>query len=251
MSAAFDQLGARLGTLLETIRSCYSLGYTPSDMRAERKFRQIRVKLRRKIVEESTGKEIKPAIIARSGYYRAGRKPDMREKRSQVVSLPAVFHGRVEYQMAQALFVAKELEGFRTSITTSVSPAAHGKGLVAVTLRIDPAGLTLTKADSRYAANFKLIAAVFNETGMMVTNHAEDFRLSLDEAQYREFLRNGSNKSMNLTLPPGEYELRTVLRHIESGKMSTRHAFLEVRSRPKETPRIDGAELTRGYSQVP
>jgi len=247
---------ARLGDLFDGIRGRYSLGYTPSKRKMNGEFRRIRVRLKHNVRDESTGKEMTPAVIARSGYY-AGRKPAViaRERNSDSVPhastslIVASMYGlpsAEERQMAQALFLPKETRDFETSLFPAIFLDPHGETVARISFRIHPDGIRLKRADDRYGAMFKLLAAVLNQTGMIVADYRQDYGLALDEAGYQEFLRVGTASGMTLALPPGKYQIRTVLRDSGSGKMSTLREPLKVDSLSKGLPCISSIVLSKG-----
>jgi len=141
-----------------------------------------------------------------------------------------------EEQMAWALYVPQVLDQIHTSIVPAVSLDPDGASVARVSLSIDAAGIRPKKVKGSYTSLFKLLAAVFDENGMIVRDYRQDYRLSLDEAGYRDFLKRGSNISLNVKLAPGKYRIKTVLRDLDSGKMSTRQAALYVPALPSGLP---------------
>jgi VWFA-related protein len=64
-----DDVTAKLARLIERLRSRYSLGYTPLDIKADGKFRNIKLT----VVPEVEQREGRVTIVARKGYYAPGR----------------------------------------------------------------------------------------------------------------------------------------------------------------------------------
>jgi hypothetical protein len=91
---------------------------------------------------------------------------------------------------------------------------------------------------------FKLLAAVFDENGKIVSDYKQDYRLSFDEAKHKEFLLGGSSLNLTLKLPAGKYQLKTVLREVSSGKMSTQREFLEAASLSQGLPYVSSIVLS-------
>ena len=222
----YGAVAAKLGEILDDIRACYSIGYTPSDPTRNGRFRQIRVRLKRKIIDEPTGKEIKLVVIARRGYY-AGEPQLPQDSKSARVS-PPVSASNPELQMARALYFAKDRNDFRSSISSSVSLDAQGQGLVRIKLSIDPTGIHPEMVNRRYTVNLKLLAAVLNESGMMLANYGDSHQFRFDDAEYRNFVHSGTSVSLNFTLRPGRYEVKAVLFDPDSRQMSTCHTSVDI-----------------------
>ncbi len=232
-TARIGVVAAKLGDLVDGIRECYSFGYTPSNLKMDGRLREFTVKLRRKIVDESTGNEIKPAVIVRKGYYPSRLRPNSEDNPVGPVSLPPLLIGDPESKMARALYVATEMDDFRTAITPSLFRDSNEKGLVRVSLSIDTAGTRPNKPAVRYTATLKLFAAVFNQTGMMMSTYGNNYRLTFNDASSGTLRSVGE---MTFALPPGRYLIRTVLRDMSTGKMSSRHTPIEVTPASKGVP---------------
>jgi VWFA-related protein len=256
LPAQSGRVGVRLADLFDGIRACYSLGYPPTNPKMNGEFRKIQVRLRHKVLDESTGEEIKPAVVAKSGYY-AGRKPAVVVRQHDPDNEPDAGFSYMaesmyyrpsaeEQQMARALFLPAEQKDFRSSLIPSTFLDPHGKSVARISIHIRPDRIRLRKTDDGlYGATFRLRAAVLNQTGMIIDHFGRDCRLAVDEAGYKEFLRTGTDAGMTLALPPGKYRLRTVLRDLGSGKMSTLREPLEVEAFPKGLPAISSVVLSR------
>jgi hypothetical protein len=155
------------------------------------------------------------------------------------------FRGTSEEQMAESLYSPDLVDELHTSIFTSVFLEPGGDSVAKAFLLINPADVPLEKRDDRFTAQFKLLAAVFDESGRIVTDYEQDYRLSFDEARHREFLRAGSDIKMTFKLPAGKYQLKTVLREVSSGKMSTLREALDVAPLTSGAPYISSIVLSR------
>ena len=247
LPSPLGRVASRLGALIDGIRTCYSLGYTPSNPRMSGEFRKVRVSLKPAVLDKLTGKEMIPSVIARSGYY-AGRKPAVivRERNSDRMpnagtSLMAesMYYrsSAEERQMTRALFLPRERKDFTTSLVPAIVLNPRGETVARISLRIHPDGIRLKRADDGgYGATFRLLVAVLNQSGMIMADYGRDYRLALDGAGYQEFRLIGSAWNVTLPLPPGKYQIRTVLRDMNSGKMSTLREPLEVFPLSKDFP---------------
>lgn len=240
LPTTFGNVPAKLGDLLDAIRSCYSLGYPPSTPPTDGRLRKLRVRLTHGVLDPSTGKEFKPAVVARTGYF-AGRVPKTTDMRAPSYSFPRFLGGSPEQQMFQALHLNKELEDFHTTISASRSANPSGGDFVRLTAWVDPASVEPRLSDGRYASTLAVLALVFNEPGMIVADYRSEYRLSFDKAQYQTFKQMGSSLNVDFSLFPGKYELRIVFREVEAGKMSSHRINLEVigSSTPSTPPPIN------------
>ncbi len=200
----------------------YQLSYIPQNGNFDGKFRRIDVRL------NSGNKGY--TVRARRGYFAVDSSR---------------FRGSSEEQMAEGLYSPELVDELHTSIFPAVFLDPNGDFVARVSILIDPADVPLEKRGDRYAALFKLLAAVFDETGKIVTDYEQDYRLSFDEARHGEFLRGGSDLKIAFKLPPGKYQLKTVLRELSSGKMSSRRETLDVAPLPPGAPFVSSIVLSR------
>lgn len=212
---------------LSDSHSYYLLSYVPRNGTFDGKFRKIEVRL----TSENRGYSVR----ARRGYY--------------AVESLARFRGTSEEQMAEGLYSPELIDEIHSSIFPAVFLDPGGESMVKLAVLVDSAGVPLEKRGNQYAASFKLLAAVFDESGRIVSHHEQDYRLSFDEVKHMEFLRGGSRLNLTLNLPAGKFQLKTVLREVSSGRMSTKRELLEVPPLSPDLPYISSIVLSR--SAVP
>ena len=211
-------------------------------------FRKIQVRLKsRRVFNELTGKEIKPLVIARNGYFASARPSAKAETPRRDAKINGIFEKSEQRQMFQALFLKKETRAFHISVLPAIFLGPHGETLARLCFLFQPDRMRLKEINGKYTAGFELLAEVFNETGMIVTSSGQDFHVAFDEARYREFLRTGGGAGMTAALPPGKYEVIAVLRDA-SFQGSTRLEPLEVFSLSKELPCISSIVLSRSMA---
>lgn len=193
---------------LKDAHSYYELTYVPANQAADGRFRRIEVRLAPRL----RGYHVR----ARGGYY--------------AVASASSAAGSAEAQMSQALYDANLLDDLQAEIVPAYFAGPRGESLARVTLTLRPESVTLRDDGGRRTAEFKLLAAVFDETGALVRDIRQDYRLSLDESNLGAFLQEGATLAMDFALPPGTYQLKTVIREEPSGRMGSRRNVLEMAS---------------------
>jgi VWFA-related protein len=216
-----------LNKALADSHSYYLLSYIPQNGNFDGKFRKIEVRLS----SDNKGYSVR----ARRGYY--------------AVDSLARLRGTSEEQMAEGLYSPELIDEIHSSLFPAVFLDPTGESMVKLSVLVDSGGVPLEKRGEQYAASFKLLAAVFDESGRIVSHHEQDYRLSFDEVRYMEFLRSGSRLNLTLKLPAGKYQLKTVLREVSGGRMSTQRELLEVAPLSGDLPYISSIILSR--SAVP
>lgn len=201
----------------------YELTYLPKNQAPDGKFRKIDVRLRPQFKGYT--------VRARGGYYAGGSAMEMA--------------GSTEVQMSQALYDVNPINELKTAVAHAIFADPQGKNLVLIALTLRPESVTLQKETGRQSEGFKVLASVFNERGAIVSDYRQDYRLSLDESQLTGVLKDGATLVMNLELPSGRYQIKTVVREISSGRMGTQRSDIEVTPFDTGGPQMSTIVLVR------
>ena len=251
LPAMYGAVAARLRDLLGGIRASYTLGYIPSNRQMNGEFRKIQVKLKNpRVVDEHTGEGIKPAVVARKGYFAGIRSPENRSFQRQAKSIqqPVMdvsFADRapVEQLSRQAYFVPQGPRDFGSEVLGAIFLNPLGEFCTRLYISLGPK-IRLKGSAGKYTAKFDALVMILSETGMIIAGYREDLQLSSDEAN-REFLTSGGGTGISIGLPPGNYQVRAAFLELGSGRISTARASLEVWSPSKELPIISSIVLSR------
>jgi VWFA-related protein len=205
-----NDLAAGMSRVSSESRTYYLLGYTPSDLTRDGKFRRIEVKLL-----GPKGKGL--SVRARRGYF-APRGVTAPKKSAVTRELPDVVRALdspfevpdVPLRVASYAFDEQMLDRLDTRIVTEV----------------DIRDLQLTNVDGRAKGDLAfLIEAQHLETGEYYRYEQTIEMSMLPETRDRLF-RTWYQVAREFTLPPGGYQAKVVVRDMATGRLgSVMHAF--------------------------
>ncbi len=174
----------------------YVLGFTPTKMKLDGKYHQLKVTL--------VNKE-KWSLQARHGYF---------APRSE--SAPGA---TAEEEVRQAVFSQEEMGDLPIDCQTQFSKTANGPRLTVVA-RIDTSALSFRKVEDHNDDNLTLVTAIFDENGKMLQGEQKKIELTLKDATRERFNKEGLKFESNFDLQPGNYLVRIVLRDSEGAQMA-------------------------------
>lgn len=123
-------------------------------------------------------------------------------------------------------FVAGEVRLRLTPLFTNSRVGSFVRTLV----HIDARDLTFEPMpDGWYRMRFDVIASSYGENGLVADNLSRNESIRVRGPMYRTVLRYGLN--YNVTMPikrPGPYQLRAVIRDLQSGRTGSAYQFIEV-----------------------
>ncbi len=201
----------------------YQLTYAPANPVMDGKYRRIEVKLLR---EGYT-------IRARHGYY--------------ATDDPAGLVGTAEDQMYQALLSPRPIEQLGVAVAPAQFLDPSGNSLVVLTLRVAPETVTLSGAGGRNLASLQLLAAAFDEAGKVAREYRHDYRLVIEGERLQRFRREGASVSLSFTLAPGKYQVKTVLRENETGRMGVKREEIQIPSCSRQAPCLSSLVLAESF----
>jgi hypothetical protein len=76
-------------------------------------------------------------------------------------------------------------------------------------------------ADGRQEAGLDFFLVVFDQNGKALHQHADTLRLSLDQKQYDEMLKNGVILNADSEAPAGSVRARVVVHDLSSGAVGS------------------------------
>ncbi len=99
---------------------------------------------------------------------------------------------------------------------------------VDVNLVIDARNLHFNQNADKFQTSLDAVGFVFDQMGKLTGGFSETINLNLTGEQYKTVLADGLPYTANLELPPGYYQLRTVIRETGSGSLGTFSKYLEI-----------------------
>jgi len=217
-------------------------------------------------------------VVSRSNYYMLAYRPtepfDGKFHKLEIkVSRPgAKVYSRVGYY-AKADTPAKDLTREQAIIRAARSPLAKRDVNVAGTLQyrftpdnhadidvnlaIDANNLDFTKqADGKHTATFDVVGFIINSMGKAQDGFSQTITAAYTESEYQQALANGIGFTGHAMLPPGNYQLRAVVRELDTGRLGTVAQYIEVPDLSKKRLTMSsvflyGVDLGQGSSAAP
>ena len=212
-----NDLGAGLQRVSRESRSYYLIGYVPESDRADGKFREIQVKVRRPGLR----------VRARKGYYAA-------DARAAAAKDP----GELDPDVRRALDAPRDLADLPLRATALVFDHVGNGAKVVVAADVDPKYFQLDAGDNQRLHGIVelAVAATHLATGQ-VYHFEQTTELNLRPETKRQIDVWWYPISRDFTLPIGPYQARVVVRDRNSGRMgSVTHEFV--------VPPLDGFRVS-------
>jgi VWFA-related protein len=199
-----NDLSGGISRVSNESRSYYLLGYNPTDLRRDGKFRKIEVKLR---APKAKGLNVR----ARRGYF--APLADQVAEASHRNSDPVIGH---------ALDSPFEISDVPLRVSSFVfDEVALDQMSVHIAVEIDVAGLAFKQeADRSTDALAFLIEAQHRETGEYY-RYDQKIEMTLLPETRQKLERNGYPVTREFTLPQGAYQAKIVVKDLNSGKVGT------------------------------
>ncbi len=184
--------------------SYYILAYAPSEA-FDNKYHKLDIKVTRPGLK----------IYSREGYFAtpdAARGPQTREEAIVKAAMSPLARreidiaGRLQYR-----FLPENIAE------------------VDINLLINANNLDLKQgADGKYHSTFDVVGFVMNSMGKSAGGFSQTVTANLTAEDYKRALAAGLSYTANTQLPPGNYQLRAVVRELESGRLGSMSQYLEV-----------------------
>lgn len=180
----------------------YILGFTPSDVAADGRFHNLKVRL--------TGKN-HYSLQARLGYVAPVK----------TAPEPLIAPTKLDRQVTATETM--------TDVPVSIS-IEHAKQMLTVVVHIDVERLRFEMKNNRKAQKLTFIAALLDTQGNFVTGKQGEIELALKEATFTRLVaEQGFNATFSLEAPPGAYCLRGLVEEGLEGKMTASSQAVEIR----------------------
>jgi VWFA-related protein len=194
-----NDLALGMKQVQEEFRSYYILGYNTTNNALDGKFRKITVKLKSNPAAN---------LQFRNGYY--GGK------------VWGKFNGDdKQRQLKEALMSADPLTDIPLALEVDwfrITPTAY---FVPVSVRIPGSVITLAQKKSGGATEFDFIGNVMDERKQVVGQVRDFIRVKVPTTEAEKLATRNFHYDAGLTLAPGRYRMRFLVREGQSGKMGT------------------------------
>ena len=198
-----NDFASGLEKVLARSKGYYMLAYRPTE-KFDRKYHKLEVKVKRSDVR----------VFHHEGYAaREDRPRSERTKEEQIVAA------------ARSPLAKRDLE-ISPSVALKLSPETN-KAAVEVHVLIDPKKLNFTQANGHYSTSLDIVGFVLDELGKQRGGFSETLNLNLSQANY-DIAQSGIIYTAAIDLPPGYFQLRTVVREASSGGLGTFSKYLEI-----------------------
>jgi VWFA-related protein len=193
-----------LDKILARSRGYYELAYSTGD-KFDSKFHKLEIKVKRSGAR----------VFHHSGYL-AREEKAKRERTYQE-------------QIAAAALSPLASRDIDVSPNVTVKLATTSPALVDIHMLIEGKSLQFENAsDGKHQTTLDVVGFVFDELGRQRGGFSETINLNLTEQNYNRALKEGLTYSASTQLPPGYYQIRSVVREGKSGLMGTFSKYIEI-----------------------
>jgi len=194
-----NDLALGMTQVQEQFRSYYILGYYTTNTATDGKYRKISVRLKNNLSAK---------LEFRDGYYASKEwtrfNGDDKEKQLR----DALTAGDPQTDIPLAL----EIDWFR------ISPVAY---FVPLAVKVPGSAIPLALRKSGGETQFDFIGTVMDENKTVVNQLRDYIKVKLDAGEAEKLTTRNFNCDFGVTLAPGRYHMRFLVRENQSGKMGT------------------------------
>ncbi len=199
-----NNFNAGLERILNRSRTYYRLAFRPSE-KFDTKFHKIEVKVRR------SGTRVYTA----EGYYAyEDKRETARTKEAEIFRVATSPLARRDLEIAADLQY-KFMPGNQAQLDINVLIDGHKLNFT-------------TAADGKHHASFDIVGIVFDQVGRSRGGISQTVNADLVEADYQRALAAGIPYTASTQAPPGYYQVRVVVREVETGKFGSVSRYFEV-----------------------
>lgn len=210
----------------------YLLGYRPTAETFNRKFHQIKAKVKRSGM----------TLRTRAGFY--GVTEEEANSGRPVITDP------VNLALLSP-FGAQDLE---FALNSFFANGKNDGSMIRSFIYLNAADLSFTSVNGQRETVLELHGAVFGDNGAVIDRVKRDVVLSMGEAHFQQAIRDGLPDAVRLRFDipikkPGSYQVRIAVRDRTSTKIGSAGQFVAVPNLNDQRPAVSGIVL-RGVSQA-
>lgn len=226
---------------LEDSRSYYLLGFDPDDVKFDRKYHSIKLKVTRPGLQVRT----------RAGFIGIAD----RERRPELPSVAVDTPEARNRSIVAALFSPFGARDLSLQMTSYFFNAEKEGSFIRSLYHIDVSKMGFQENHQRpgyKTLKLELAALTFNEAGAILDQHGRVFTLDLNEQEYRLAIAKGVFYSDDFIIKkPGAYQLRCVIRDPSNGKLGSAGQFINIPDLSKKRLALSGVVMTVPANSVP
>jgi len=197
-----------LANMLDENSGYYLLGFQPEGSKWDGKYHKLKVAVRG---------HSDLTVSFRKGYVAQDDKPRVKEN--------------VDPQVAENI-AAINSPLVRRDIDLQLTPFyrddSKQQPVITTLLHIDASQLHFNQTEGRYKDMLKLVGFVLDTNGKTVDGFSEELALNLLPEHYEQSIKNGFLATRVLTVKPGIYQMRVLVREGDTGKLGTANNYIEV-----------------------
>jgi len=198
-----NDFAAGMQKILARSEGYYVLAYTPGE-KFDRKFHKLEVKVRRGGVK----------VFHHSGYAAREEKPrELRTKEEQIIAAGSSPLSRRDIDVTP---------------NVAIKLLPENKAAVDIHLLIDAKKLNFNEVGGKQQTSLDIVGFVFDQLGKQRGGFSETINLNLSSENYQRAMTEGLTYSAGTELPPGYYQIRSVVREASSGSIGTFSKYLEI-----------------------
>jgi len=195
-SDALDRILAR--------SSYYLLAYRPTEL-FNGKFHKLDIKVGRPGAK----------VYSRSGFVATADKPEPPLNKEQAI-----------IRAAMSPLARRDVD-LNATLQYRYLPTSQAD--IDMNLQVAANGLSFKQgADGKYQTTFDVVGFLINDQGKTQGGFSETVNTSLSPAEYTRAQASGIGYIGHVTLPPGSYQLRAIVRDTETGRLGTMSKYIEV-----------------------
>jgi len=193
-----------LDKILSRSKGYYELAYSPGD-KFDNKFHKLEIKVKRNGAK----------VFHHAGYVAREDRPRSQQTPEQQVSAAAI-----------SPLASRDID-----VTPNIAMkfAADGSAALDIHMLIDAKHVSFENStDGNHSASLDIVGFVFDELARQKGGFSETINLNLTEEDYQRALKEGLTYTASTQVPPGYYQVRSVVRDSKSGQLGTFSKYLEV-----------------------
>jgi VWFA-related protein len=197
-----------LANMLDENSGYYLLGFQPEGSKWDGKYHKLKVAVRGR--SDLT-------VSFRKGYVAHDDKPRVKENADPQVA--------ENIAAISSPLVRRDID---LQLTPFYRDDSKQQPVITTLLHIDASQLHFDQVDGRYKDVLKLIGFVLDTNGKTVDGFSEDLTLNLLPEHYEQSIKNGFLATRVLSVKPGIYQMRVLVREGDTGKLGTANNYIEV-----------------------